>query len=985
MKIKSLLSILFLFCSMLAYGHEIDNDLGKKVVFYFDDIQINKSPLKNLKGQKISIPQKDGTTVAFLLKENLLSGKSSLVQTYDGVSEDGKQVMKLSVFADKVEAFVSSGNGYWVFEPENIEENVYRIYDISEISHSSLHCSVDENAFEHFKETLEQVKLKSETAVTRFPIGDNLRVFRLAAASTGEMVSFYGSKDNVKAQIVSIIQAVNLIYEQELAISFSLIEPTMDGTIIFQNSSTDPFTPNSGFASAAASQSGFNKMNSQGILLYEQYDVGHTFHTLSGVSGAYSVRGEAGPSPCINGNKATGWTDWTMGSPLGAIVSVFAHEVGHQFTAWHTYNANGGTESNPTFCVDGWSNTHAVEPGGGSTMMAYGNNCQHPQNQSLTGENKLSYFHSKSIDAINYYISTSATCYTLKATGNTPPTVYAGEDITIPKATPFWLNGQASDADGDVLTYTWEQYDAATTSDMGALGTIVGAGGYDAVHSQTAPLFRSEKSSSPDRTFPKLKFVLNDRNVPDNLEGEALPEVARKMKFRFTAKDGRAGIDMGELTVSVSEAGPLRLTYPNGGENVIANTQQQIKWDVNSTNTLSERVSVLLSVDGGFSFPYVLAENIPNNGECTVTIPTVVQTTKARVKVVAILSPNAHFFDISDADFTLESDCKAYASEPCMPDALSLEVGSEELDLQLAAGSPNDIINSFDLQISDVLRALYVYENQNLQGCYRPLGYDASNLCVFRVSESGQYTLTNDTQGQLIMMLFNSDDISCESFVAANAFHSGGDMFSYKHTMTVYLEKCVNYYFYGMNFQETGDYLISIQGDGHVLEEYATPEGTKYTYIAVDEKDNLIKSVNPGADFRELPKGDYRVYGVSYSESENESDFYNKTLTTVLQYYCALQSNQYVKLNVYDQSGIKDEANDEDIVLYPSPVKNELYIKSDHNILSAEIYSLSGQKLFSQQNISDGKIDIQNLIPGVYIIKLIDDSEHEYTMRIVKE
>jgi hypothetical protein len=47
---------------------------------------------------------------------------------------------------------------------------------------------------------------------------------------------------------------------------------------------------------------------------------------------------------------------------------------------------------------------------------------------------------------------------------NNPPVINAGADYTIPKGTAFVLKGTGTDATGDVLTYTWEQNDAAVTS-----------------------------------------------------------------------------------------------------------------------------------------------------------------------------------------------------------------------------------------------------------------------------------------------------------------------------------------------------------------------------------------------------------------------------------------------------------------------------------------------------------------------------------------
>ena len=50
-------------------------------------------------------------------------------------------------------------------------------------------------------------------------------------------------------------------------------------------------------------------------------------------------------------------------------------------------------------------------------------------------------------------------CGTIQTTSNSAPVIEALQNYTIPVSTPFVLNANATDADGDNLTYTWEQLD----------------------------------------------------------------------------------------------------------------------------------------------------------------------------------------------------------------------------------------------------------------------------------------------------------------------------------------------------------------------------------------------------------------------------------------------------------------------------------------------------------------------------------------------
>ena len=69
-------------------------------------------------------------------------------------------------------------------------------------------------------------------------------------------------------------------------------------------------------------------------------------------------------------------------------------------------------------------------------------------------------------------------------------------------------------------------------------------------------------------------------------------------------------------------------------------------------------------------------------------------------------------------------------------------------------------------------------------------------------------------------------------------------------------------------------------------------------------------------------------------------------------------------------------------VIYPNPAGDFINIQyeSDHQ-LNVEIYDLNGRKILSKpvqfNNLNRFRINVSNLIQGLYIIYLVDDSNNE--------
>lgn len=76
------------------------------------------------------------------------------------------------------------------------------------------------------------------------------------------------------------------------------------------------------------------------------------------------------------------------------------------------------------------------------------------------------------------------------------------------------------------------------------------------------------------------------------------------------------------------------------------------------------------------------------------------------------------------------------------------------------------------------------------------------------------------------------------------------------------------------------------------------------------------------------------------------------------------------------------QMNDKSLVLFPSPVNNELYVKSENSIHKVEIYNLLGQKVMTDNS---NKIDVRDLSKGIYVSKVYFENENVSSKKFIKQ
>lgn len=671
----------------------------------------------------VSFPTPQGELQRFRIYEASimhpeLAARFTDIQSYVGVGLDDKSAtirFTTTLFGLHTMAF-SGVQGTFFIDPYTVDKNNYMVFNKADLTTTrSFRCDFTDTGIpDNLAEDLDIQGPLYRANNSLF------KTFRLALSCTIEYAAFHVNaaglgggtliqkKAAVLAAMVVTMTRVNGVFERDMSMTLQLIANN-DAIINITSDNLD--NDNNGNVLLQQNQDFIDT-----VIGTANYDIGHVATTGGG--------GVASQGPCQPTTKARGVTG--LPSPVGDEYDIdfVAHEMGHQFGCSHTFNGDAGN------CGGGNRVTSsAYEPGSGTTIMGYAGICS-PQDVQAHSD---AYYHARSIIQMGAYLVNNDNCSVSVPSGNTPPTVSAGSNYTIPYGTAFVLTGSATDPENQAgLTYCWEQYNFQISTQPPVATSVSG------------PNFRSfNPTVSPSRYFPRFQDVLANNLTPT---WEVVPNVARIMAFSLVVRDNQivngGQTERATMNVTLANTGPFKVTSQSTLEAWPQGSSQTVTWDVagttaNGINTAN--VNIRMSVDGGVTFPIMLAANTPNDGSEVITAPNLTSQT-CRILIEAV---DNIFYAVNSTTFyvgyQLVTTCRTYTFNT----PFAIPNGSNSYTVKTINVPDPGVISDVNITINATHPNL-----QNLtMAVIRPNGGTLTPLFTQQCSGNANMNVTFDAQG----------------------------------------------------------------------------------------------------------------------------------------------------------------------------------------------------------------------------------------------
>ncbi|MDR6545132.1 hypothetical protein J2810_001174 [Chryseobacterium rhizosphaerae] len=569
---------------------------------------------RNAKPVIISLPTAEGRIEKFAVYSNPVMDRSLVdryqLGSYVGVGvDDPSKYLRFSTSPGDMQSMIIKDGVFQFIEPISADKQTYGVfYKTKERGEHGFKCETGEHHLNDINKLVENgKKMLSGVGIASRPTNTKYRDFRMALSATGEYSQYQltaagtpsNAPDDIKKGIVlaamnNTMTRINGVFERDFGAHFTVQNLPQ---IIYLDAATDPYT---------------NDLNTQlqQTLTSEvgnaNYDIGHVFHQNAERSGNAGGIGIVctDPDPADNTDIQKG-SAFTRGPvPVGEIFDfTAAHEMGHQLGANHTFSMR--TEASGA----------NVEPWGGTTIMAYPGITQDNIQANMDG-----YFHYKSISQVLNNLESKVGCgIATDIINNTAPVITPLTNYSIPKGTAYYLDAVAADAEGDPVTYTWEQYNS-----VGDRNTISGDSGWG--YNAEGAIARSLPGAANSRRyFPKLETVVNGV-LTDKQGWETVSYIPRTLNYAITVRDQNALRPMAataETVVTVGTDGPFKFSGLTTASVLYTDTSNIITWDAANTNNAPYNVAAVkidYTTDNGITWTDLVA-SVPNTGSYAVQMP----------------------------------------------------------------------------------------------------------------------------------------------------------------------------------------------------------------------------------------------------------------------------------------------------------------------------------------------------------------------------
>ncbi|WP_288441623.1 reprolysin-like metallopeptidase [uncultured Chryseobacterium sp.] len=938
----------------------------------------------NARAVTIQLPTAEGTIEKFAVYSNPVMEKSLAEKyglgSYVGVGiDDPSKYVRFSTSPTEIQSMIIKDGIFQFIEPVTTDKKTYGVFYKTERTESEhgFSCSMEGKKELDIKSLKNSGKNKlAGINITGRPAASRYRTYRLALSATGEYTTHFGGMAGAVAQMNATMTRVNGVFEKEFAIHLTIQNFP---NIIYANPANDPYTNdlNGQLQQTLTAQVG-----------NANYDIGHVFNAAGG-------NGNAGCIGCICTNptaaeplgKGSAFTQ--NQNPVGDTFDIdyVAHEMGHQLGGNHTFSTV--TESSDV----------NIEPGGGTTIMAYAgitaNNVQ---------MNSDAYFHYSSINQILNNLEGKVGCGVAENIANNAPAITPLISYTIPKGTAYYLDANAVDANGDQFTYNWEQYDS-----VGSTSSISGDSGWG--FNPEGSLTRSFPAvASGRRYFPSLPVVMSGK-LTNKDTWETVSYIPRVLHYAVTVRDNNPNRPLtisAENTVTVGNDGPFKFKGLTPSTTLYNNASNTISWDVANTNlapynAANVKIEYTTDLVNGSAWTELVAST-PNDGSFEIQMPAALQgNIKLRISAVGnifyAVSPTVTVGNAPaslnnpptgltafDNDILKTSATVSWNHVPGATYSVNYRKAGTANWSNAASPVSSVLLNNLEDETSYEVRVATVINN--VPGAFSPAynfktkglrtGYD---YCL--MTTGGNTTISPYFSGILRVTLANVD--------------LAGNGTTVQHAYKDYSEDPAKLIQLTQGAQYNMNYIVYANRAGGNYQDWVQA-WIDYNRNGVFEASERIgiNGAAPDANKRHQGSFAFAVPANAYNGDKTlrmrvASGFFNASADACASPFVDANGDLFSRGSVWDFSvkinaalGVKESVqSSSDLEIYPNPADTFVEVKNLKGKADYKIYSADGRLV--QEGKPDGKrISVASLIKGVYVITIKDDKATYHTKLIKK-